>query len=383
MLVHLASINIAFCALILTNTSFYFVQHAFTKSSAIFETQGYFWAVLPLILTWTVCGLTCDRYLAVCAPLHYSRTVTRKRVNVSLIALWICSLSLCSLPFFGICSYTYSDPRFTSSLHCETCDDKNFIVQTSFVVIYVTITVIAPITFIFACNLQTLLIARHHRHRITSAIYEVTLRVQATVTHQRNNQYLTKAKHRNDLFTVSQLIIIAFNVPFHLIFAVESLSNQTVNSTVVSIVTVLLTFTPSMNGYVYGVKSKLLKETFKRLLQRYLYKKQATLEIDRRLSLRSQPSSKTISNVKYLLSMSALNCNDTSQTTRRSSAPNILAWPSSPICDSKELLRFNLVRRQSLIVQDDRIQQQLSPLFVATDNNAKLAETRLTTINEN
>ena len=33
---------------------------------------------------------------------------------------------------------------------------------------------------------QVLMIARHHRHRIASAIFEVTLSAQVTITHQRN-----------------------------------------------------------------------------------------------------------------------------------------------------------------------------------------------------
>lgn len=37
-----------------------------------------------------------------------------------------------------------------------------------------------------ACNLRVLGIARYHRHRIASAIYQVTLSAQVTITHQRN-----------------------------------------------------------------------------------------------------------------------------------------------------------------------------------------------------
>lgn len=43
-----------------------------------------------------------------------------------------------------------------------------------------------PAVLVTVCNLRVLGIARYHRHRIASAIYEVTLSAQVTITHQRN-----------------------------------------------------------------------------------------------------------------------------------------------------------------------------------------------------
>lgn len=43
-----------------------------------------------------------------------------------------------------------------------------------------------PAVLVTICNLRVLGIARYHRHRIASAIYEVTLSAQVTITHQRN-----------------------------------------------------------------------------------------------------------------------------------------------------------------------------------------------------
>ena len=53
-------------------------------------------------------------------------------------------------------------------------------------VIYSTFGLILPALLVTICNLRVLGIARDHRHRIASAIYEVTLSAQVTITHQRN-----------------------------------------------------------------------------------------------------------------------------------------------------------------------------------------------------
>lgn len=49
-----------------------------------------------------------------------------------------------------------------------------------------TFGLLLPTVLVTVCNLRVLGIARYHRHRIASAIYEVTLSAQVTITHQRN-----------------------------------------------------------------------------------------------------------------------------------------------------------------------------------------------------
>jgi len=52
--------------------------------------------------------------------------------------------------------------------------------------VYVILGLGLPAILVTVCNLRVLGIARYHRHRIASAIYEVTLSAQVTITHQRN-----------------------------------------------------------------------------------------------------------------------------------------------------------------------------------------------------
>ncbi|RWS04419.1 olfactory receptor 2T34-like protein [Dinothrombium tinctorium] len=375
MLLHLACVDIAFCILILfgnTSLGFYAFDSdnvRLEENDLVFKVQGFLSTLLPLILIWTICGLCCDRYLAVSSPLHYLSLVTRKRATIFIFILWFCASIFCVIPFFGICEYSYSKARFTSSLRCQAFDKNMF--NAFYIIVYTASSVILPIAFIVICSLHTLLIARHHRHRISSAIYEITLRAQATVTHQKSPQYLSKAKRQYAVFTLSQLVTVAFNVPFHLIFAIESLRLASITPSVVTFLTVLLTLTPSINGYIYGVKSKILKQTFKRLLQRYLYKKQASLEIDRRLSLRSQSSIKALSNFQSLLAVATFTSHELSCSTRRNSAPNIFSINCSRVnCEIEKPYKYDL-RRQSLsTIKEDQIQSTFIPLFVVSENRS-------------
>lgn len=59
------------------------------------------------------------------------------------------------------------------------------------------------------------MIARHHRHRIARAIFEVTLSAQVTITHQKNPFLLPQpgsasGRHRSANTTILQITISLF-----------------------------------------------------------------------------------------------------------------------------------------------------------------------------
>lgn len=50
---------------------------------AICSLYGFFMTLLHPIALWTVCGLNCDRYYAISAPLHYNAIVNSKKVSAN------------------------------------------------------------------------------------------------------------------------------------------------------------------------------------------------------------------------------------------------------------------------------------------------------------
>jgi len=134
---------------------------------------------------------------------------------------------------------------------------------------------------------QVLMIARYHRHRIASAIYEVTLSAQVTITHQRNPFYLqSQFKGRRAIVTILQLLgsLLVLYFPYYGVVVWEaaastiSSTNATdlstevdwqpqqspghVNPIVVYLAMALITCSPPINGFIYGVKSKVGNHLF-------------------------------------------------------------------------------------------------------------------------
>ncbi|XP_064460451.1 ultraviolet-sensitive opsin-like isoform X2 [Ornithodoros turicata] len=284
LLLHLAFVDTLFCVVVLgTNIAFWALPSTTDELSSACQAHGAVWTSLPVVMVWTLCGLSCDRYAAISTPLHYSRLVNTRRASVFLIVSWMLGVSLAIPPLARICSYVYQPARCACISHCPGTSP----VELGYAFTYVWVVIVFPVTIILICNLHVLTIARYHRHRIVAAIYEVTLRAQATVTHQRNPWYLSKFKGRNAVFTIIQLFgsLALLTAPYFGVLSWEAATGKRIHEVVASVTTVLLCWTPSVNAYVYGVKSRVLRQTFKNLLRRHFYKQEVTREVDRRLSM--------------------------------------------------------------------------------------------------
>lgn len=149
------------------------------------------------------------------------------------------------------------------------------------------------------------MIARYHRHRIASAIYEVTLSAQVTITHQRNPFFVPtvtapsaggpKFRGRNAISTVLQLLIsfLLLYLPYYSLILWEAsasafLANSTkpilprIHPHIVTVASTLLTCSPPINGFLYGVKSKMLRKTFQNYWRKKLTKSEVNQEIQAR-----------------------------------------------------------------------------------------------------
>lgn len=148
------------------------------------------------------------------------------------------------------------------------------------------------------------MIARYHRHRIASAIYEVTLSAQVTITHQRNPFFVPtvtapssggpKFKGRSAIYTVLQFLgsFLLLYVPYYAAILWEASSStlyttakvpfSRINPHIFTIASTLLTCSPPVNGFLYGVKNKTLQKTFQNYLRKKLTKSEVNQEIQAR-----------------------------------------------------------------------------------------------------
>lgn len=146
------------------------------------------------------------------------------------------------------------------------------------------------------------MIARYHRHRIASAIYEVTLSAQVTITHQRNPFFVPtvtapasggpKFRGRNAISTVLQLLIsfLLLYVPYYALVlweasasALLATASKPIHPHIFTLASTLLTCSPPINGFLYGVRSKALRKTF----QNYWRKKVSKSEVNQEIQART------------------------------------------------------------------------------------------------
>ncbi|KAH7955618.1 hypothetical protein HPB52_001902 [Rhipicephalus sanguineus] len=180
LLLHLAFVDSVFCLLVLTSNAVFGGLSASAEvidASGACYVQGVLWAVVPAVAVWTLCGLSCDRYAAIASPLHYSRLVNTRRTCAFLGVSWIVAAGAAVPPLVGVCPYSYGPSRCVCVAACagsgaDLQAPASSPVGLGYALSYVWLALVFPASLIAASNLQVLLIARTHRHRIVAAIYE-------------------------------------------------------------------------------------------------------------------------------------------------------------------------------------------------------------------
>ncbi|XP_026680086.1 G protein-coupled receptor 161-like [Diaphorina citri] len=208
LLIHLSLVNVLLSLLFLLVVvphslhyfSFLHPPGVRNRATSLCDLHGFLFSLLHSVAIWNVCGLNCDRYYAIAAPLHYSVLINQKKVGLCLAVTWFLCVLACIPPFFRVSPYSY-DPDFASCVPDFKSGKLGTLWYSSF---FIVSTFLLPVTVILICNIKVLMIARYHRHRIASAIFEVTLSAQVTITHQKNpfynsltlNKFLTRKSAR-------------------------------------------------------------------------------------------------------------------------------------------------------------------------------------------
>ncbi|XP_011494690.1 PREDICTED: rhodopsin-like [Ceratosolen solmsi marchali] len=306
LLIHLGAVEAAVCLVLLV-----FVTGSWPIAGTWCVLHGFLLALLHPIALWTVTGLNCDRYYAIAAPLHYSALVSPRRVALGLGLSWTGALLLCLTPFSGL----VPPYRYIPGFGCCAPDFGNTSWGTAgslYGAAYALLGLALPALLVTICNLRVLGIARYHRHRIASAIYEVTLSAQVTITHQRNPFFVSTAtaptaggppKFNNAANTVMQLIgsLYLLYFPYCGFILWEAYSGSesgegagTVSSIYqysrlhaqprfVSLASLLLACSPPINGILYGLKSR----TLRRSVENYRRKKATKSELQQEIQART------------------------------------------------------------------------------------------------
>ncbi|XP_050437031.1 beta-3 adrenergic receptor-like [Adelges cooleyi] len=290
LLIHLSTVDLIVCVAVLVSA----LPETFNPDRPVAPwlcpVHGFLFTFLHPMAIWTVCGLNCDRYYAIASPLHYGTLVNNRKIMLGLCGTWIVCLLISMPPAFRLIPYTY-----LPGLPVCTPDFSYGRASSVFYsIFYTTVTLVLPGVIILGCNIKVFTIARYHRHRIASAIFEVTLSAQVTITHQRNPFFLpagvaNKLRRNNAFSAVFQIIgsLAAFYVPYYSVSLYESMCaaldvSPDTDPAVKSLSFALITSSALCNGLLYGIKNKLLKKTYQNYRRKMMTKCEVNQEIQAR-----------------------------------------------------------------------------------------------------
>ncbi|XP_043578353.1 uncharacterized protein LOC122565903 isoform X2 [Bombus pyrosoma] len=247
LLIHLGAVEAAVCLILLI-----FTTGSWPIAGTWCVLHGFLLTLLHPVALWTVTGLNCDRYS----------------------------------PGLGCCAPDFSN-------------DSWGLAAALYGAVYAILGLALPAILVTICNLRVLGIARYHRHRIASAIYEVTLSAQATITHQRNPFFVptvtapsvvSPPRFHSAAKTVMQLVgslyLLYFPYCGLILWEVCDAGNQPHfynHPKLASLASLLLACSPPINGLLYGLKS----QTLRRSVQNYWRKKATKSELQQEIQART------------------------------------------------------------------------------------------------
>jgi hypothetical protein len=118
--------------------------------------HGFLFTLLHPVALWTICGLNCDRYYAISAPLHYTNLVSTRKVAACLGAAWVLALTMALPPLFlGGPGYRYAEQGAAGCApHFAAPAVPAPLAAVWYSGIYTTLTLLLPAALILGCNLK-------------------------------------------------------------------------------------------------------------------------------------------------------------------------------------------------------------------------------------
>ncbi|KAK8395810.1 hypothetical protein O3P69_005728 [Scylla paramamosain] len=280
LLLHLGVIDLLLAAIFLFALFPSFLKEGWLSGAGCWVAGGA-WATLHVAAVWTLTALNLDKYVAIAAPLHYARFVSPARVAAAVGVSWVLAASLCALPMALPGMRGAPQPPTGCSLDLASAPP---LLGRSYAFTLALLGYLLPALLVATANFRILVIARHHRHRIVTALWDVTVSAQATVTPQRSHFYLSRYRGRSAATTVCHLVgtFLLLYLPPAACVLYEAVARVRPPHTLVLANLVLLTLAPAINGFVYGIKSKVLRKNFKNFLRKRLYRSEVNYEIQSR-----------------------------------------------------------------------------------------------------
>ncbi|CAH1800678.1 unnamed protein product [Owenia fusiformis] len=278
------------------------ITTVFQRLPLLCQIHGFISSLIVVATIWNITALSWDKYQAISHPLQHTTISTKKRLTAWICVLWIFTTLLCLPPLIPSGNITYTFHPYKTA--CEI-DFSNY-AGVWYSVVYMILAFFAPMVIMLYCHSHLFKIARTHSQMIvTMHLVSVLTVVQAPVTAHTKGKIRTPVhafRGKRAMGTIVQLIttFIVTYTPYCIVVAIEMATSKETNYYLVVISTILLYAAPCTNAFAYGIKNRILRQSFKnfvtKIYQKYTSKKHVpkpTLWQQRRKSSSRTTSKKT------------------------------------------------------------------------------------------
>ncbi|XP_043988395.1 trace amine-associated receptor 3-like [Gambusia affinis] len=179
--------------------------------------------------------ISADRYVAICDPLHYSSTVTERKVKVCVCLCWLSSVLYSSV----IVKSDLTQPGQHNSCYGECVIVVDYVLGTFDLVV----TFIAPVTVVVVLYMRVFVVAVSQARAMRSQVTAVSLQLSVS---------LTRKSELKAAWTLGVLMVV-FLICFCPYYCVSLAGEDLLTDSSASYVIFLFYFNSSLNPVIYAL----------------------------------------------------------------------------------------------------------------------------------
>ncbi|OWF43669.1 Rhodopsin, GQ-coupled [Mizuhopecten yessoensis] len=289
LLVHLGAVGLASSMLTTLYAGVVSLCGYWLGGQSMCHAYGFIQSAFTLTSVWTIAALSWDKYQTIASPLHHSLTATARKMTSLFAVFWLSAFILALPPLFGGNSYVFSPVTGTCFInHLD-------VLSRWYVGLLVSVMFYLPLIVMIYCYTHIFRIARTQSSRIAATMVRMACVVQAPIAlnTQATAPLSTSIKGTKAMLTILQLVgaFTLTYIPFSIVILVETATGtRQVDPMLVSIVTTLFQAAPMTNSAIYGIRNKILRNSFirytRRKVQLFCYKDKRKGSVKRSSSFR-------------------------------------------------------------------------------------------------
>lgn len=265
LLVHLGCTGLLLSFFINLSTAVVSFTGKWLGGVVICQIYGFILSVLTFVTCWTITALSWDKYQTIASPLRHSLTATAIKMIVCFAVFWTVACTLSMPPLLGGSRYVFHAEKGICFVCTKSLTGKLYIVSFLLAAIYI------PLGVMLFCYTHIYRIARTQSSRIAATMIQMTCVIQATIAPNSPPSNLS-IKGTKAMCTIFQLIgsFVVVYIPLSVILLAELVTSDDfrMNSVISSSFIMLFLSAPVVHASVYGLRNKILRNSFHRYLRR-------------------------------------------------------------------------------------------------------------------